>query len=77
MKRFFPINRIPKMNANHKAAAEASKTGKSMFVVYVPDEGEQVFDTQQMIIWSRFVVLEAAYLNGQRIADMVARAKHV
>lgn len=56
------------MNANHKAAAQASKAGKTMFVVYVPDEGERVYDAEQLKIWQALVMVEAAYLNGQRIA---------
>lgn len=56
------------MNANHKAAAKASQAGQPMFVVYVPDEGEQVYSSEQAKIWQGFVMIEAAYLNGQRIA---------
>lgn len=57
------------MNANHKAAAEASKTGETVFVVYVPDEGERVYSAKQVKMWQDFVMIEAAYLNGKLVAQ--------
>lgn len=56
------------MDDNHKAAAEASKAGNAMFVVYVPDEGEQVYTAEQMKIWQAFVMLEASYVCGKRVS---------
>lgn len=57
------------MNANHKAAAKASLAGYTMFVVYVPDEGERVYTAEQAKVWQGFVMIEAAYLNGKQIAQ--------
>lgn len=62
------ITKEPKMT-NHQAAAKASKSGSTFFVVYVPDEGQQVFSAEQMKTWAPLVFVEAAYLNGQRIAQ--------
>jgi hypothetical protein len=52
----------------HQKAAAASKDGNTRFVVYVPDQGADVFTKEQMRIWAGFVFAEAAYLNGALIA---------
>ena len=58
----------------HIAAAQQSLTNGSAFVVYVPDSGYEVYDREQAAIWSKFVFIEATYVNGKLVATAKAAA---
>lgn len=55
-----------------KQAAKASRTGVSQFVVWVFDEGRQIFDAEQARIWAPLIHVEAIFVNGAKVvADML------
>ena len=56
----------------HIAAASQSMTGGSAFVVYVPDQGYEVFNREQATMYSPLVFIEATYVNGKMIASVSA-----
>jgi hypothetical protein len=51
-----------------KQAAKESKTGVR-YVVYVPDQGYDVFGAEQMKVYGALVFIEATFLDGQMIAS--------
>lgn len=59
------------MNSLHKQAAKESQSGGVRYVVYVPDEGGQVFDAQQVKAYGSLVFVEAVYIAGSKVADSV------
>ena len=56
----------------HKQAAKQSKYGATMYVVYVPDQGADVYDAEQMAIYKSLVFVDAVYVGGIKVADQVA-----
>lgn len=56
------------MNATHKQAAEQSKTQGTQFVVYVFDQGRDVYDSEQARRYAPFLTVEAVYMNGVKVA---------
>jgi len=58
----------------HKQAARESKTQGARFVVYVPDEGTDVYSAEQCRIWASLVFVEATYVAGVQVATNEARA---
>lgn len=53
----------------HKQAASASKTEGLQFVVYVFDEGNDVYSAAQALMYQQLVILEAAYLDGVKLTS--------
>lgn len=51
-----------------KQAAKESKGGDVRFVVYVPDQGREVYNFEQMEKYAGFVFLEAEYVDGRLFA---------
>lgn len=62
------------MNAKQAAkdAARQSKDGSVRFVVWVFDQGREIFDAEQARIYSKFIQIESAYLAGIQIAHETA-----
>lgn len=58
----------------HKEAAKASKSGASMFVVYVFDQGYDVYDAEQCRLWAPLVMVEACYVSGVKVASVEVAA---
>ena len=56
----------------HKQAAKASKTEGSQFVVYVFDQGYDVYDADQARIYAPLIVVEACYIGGVQVSQQVA-----
>ncbi len=52
----------------HKQAAKASKTEGAQFVVYVFDEGYNVYTAAQALMYMQMVNIEACYVSGQKVA---------
>ncbi|MDB5956749.1 hypothetical protein [Ramlibacter sp.] len=57
-----------------KQAAKASKTQRPQFVVWVPDQGREIFNREQMNIWGKLVFVEAAFVSGVQVSAEVATA---
>jgi len=55
-----------------KQAAKESKDGSTRYVVYVFDQGADVFDGEQARRYGPLVQIESAWLNGQCIATLAA-----
>lgn len=53
----------------HKQAARESKGGDARFVVYVPDQGQDVFNADQVAKWGALVFVEATYISGVKVAS--------
>lgn len=53
----------------HEQAAKASKTGGAQYVVYVFDQGQDVFTREQCRIYGPLVLIEALYVGGVKVAD--------
>lgn len=56
----------------HKQAAKLSKTNGAQFVVYVFDQGQDVYDAEQCRRYAPLISVEAAYLAGVKISTPVA-----
>lgn len=52
----------------HKQAACESKTQGARFVVYVPDEGTDVYSAEQCKLWQALIFIEATYVAGVQVA---------
>lgn len=52
----------------HAQAARTSTDGKTRYVVYVFDEGADVYTAEQARIYAPLIMIKAAYLNGMQIA---------
>lgn len=55
-----------------KQAAKASKTHGPQFVVWVFDQGRDVFDGEQARRYGPLIQIEAAYVGGVEVAQEVA-----
>lgn len=55
-----------------KQAAQASKTGGTHFVVYVFDQGRDVFNAEQCRLYAPLIHIEAAFVGGVQVADASA-----
>ena len=53
----------------HKQAAAASATAGAHFVVWVFDQGREVFSAEQARIYGPLVHIEAAYVAGVQVAQ--------
>lgn len=53
----------------HKQAARESKTQGARFVVYVPDEGQDVYSAEQCRLWQSLIFVEATYVAGVQLAS--------
>ena len=64
------IDKETTMNAAQaaKQAAKESKDGSTRFVVWVHDEGRDVYTAEQARIYAPLIHIEGAYLNGQQVA---------
>lgn len=62
------------MNAKQatKEASKLSKDGSIRFVVWVFDQGREIFDAEQARIYQKFIQIEAAYLGGVQISHETA-----
>ena len=58
----------------HKQAAKLSKAGGAQFVVYVFDQGQDVYDAEQCRRYAPLIVVEAAYVAGVKVAAADALA---
>ena len=52
----------------HKQAAKASKAEGAQFVVYVFDEGQDVYNAEQCRLYAPLVLVEACYVAGVQVA---------
>jgi len=52
----------------YKQAAKQSKDGKARYVVYVYDQGREVWNGEQVSIYRKMVCIENVLLNGVEIA---------
>ena len=55
----------------HKQAAKQSKGGNVAVVVYVFDEGYNVYAQEQAAKWAKLINIEATYQNGNREHQLV------
>lgn len=55
----------------HKQAAKNSKTNGVQFVVYVFDQGQDVYDAEQCRRYGPLIVVEATYIGGVKAAAQV------
>ena len=62
------------MKQAHKQAAAESKAGSIRYVVYILDEGTDVYDADQARRYGPLIMIEAAYLGGVQIATTVVSA---
>lgn len=62
---------MPETQANQQAA-KASKTDGAQYVVWVFDEGRDVFDAEQARRYATLIQVEAVYVSGVRVAQEVA-----
>lgn len=62
------------MNAKqaHKQAAAESKTEGARYVVYVFDQGQDVYSAEQCRMWQALILVEACYIAGVKVADAEA-----
>lgn len=51
-----------------ETAIKDSKIGAVRFVVFVPDQGQDVFNKAQIATYAGLVVIEETYFNGYLIA---------
>lgn len=58
----------------HKQAAKLSKTEGAQFVVYVFDQGQDVFNAEQCRRYGPLVQVEAAYVAGVQVSAAEALA---
>lgn len=56
----------------HKQAAKASKTDGVHFVVYVFDQGYDVFNAAQAKTYGPLIIIEATYVGGIQVSQQVA-----
>jgi hypothetical protein len=52
----------------HKQAAKASKTEGARYVVYVFDQGYEVWNREQCRMYAPLVIVEALYVDGVKVA---------
>lgn len=57
-----------------KVAAKKSKTEGTQYVVWVFDQGRDVYDREQTLTYQPFLQIEAIYADGVQIASEVALA---
>jgi hypothetical protein len=55
-----------------KQAAKASKTQGQQYVVWVFDQGRDVFNAEQARRYAPLIQIEAAYVGGVEVAQEVA-----
>lgn len=53
----------------NKQAAKSSKTDGAQYVVYVFDQGYDVYDREQARRYAPLIVIEALYVDGVKCAD--------
>lgn len=57
------------INQLHKQAADENKDGSPRFVVYVFNQGTEIFNAEQARTYGPLVMIEATYLAGVLIAS--------
>lgn len=57
-----------------KQAAKQSKTLGPQFVVWVPDQGRDIYTGAQMLIWAKFVFVEATFVGGVQVSTEAVTA---
>lgn len=64
------------MNAKQaaKQAARESKTQGARYVVYVPDQGRDVYDAEQARRYAPLIFIEAVYVGGVQVAAEMVTA---
>jgi hypothetical protein len=55
-----------------KQAAKASKTEGTQFVVWVYDQGREIYSAAQAAMYAPFLQVEAVFVGGVEIANEVA-----
>ena len=58
----------------HKQAAKASKTEGQQFVVYVFDQGYDVYSADQARMYAPLILIEAAYVGGVKVSTVEVTA---
>jgi len=56
----------------HKQASRSSKTEGAQYVVWVFDQGREIFNAEQARIYAPLVHVEAVYVGGVQVAQEVA-----
>ena len=56
----------------HKEAAKVSKTEGPRYVVYVFDDGQAVYNGQQVRMYAPLILIEALYVDGVCVATAEA-----
>ena len=56
----------------NKQAAKASKTEGAQYVVWVFDEGRDVYSAEQARLYAPLIHIEAVYVGGVQVAQAVA-----
>lgn len=59
----------------NKQAAESSKTDGARYVVYVFDQGYDVYDRDQARRYAPLIVIEALYVDGVKCADAAVASR--
>lgn len=55
-----------------KQAAKASKTEGAKYVVWVFDQGREIYDSEQVRRYAPFLQIEAVYVGGVEVAHETA-----
>lgn len=55
-----------------KLASKQSRTNGVQYVVYVPDEGGDVYNADQLDIYRGLVFVESIFVDGMKISDIHA-----
>ena len=56
----------------HKQAASDSKTKGAQYVVWVFDQGRDVYTSEQARIYAPLISVEAVYVGGVQVAQTIA-----
>lgn len=52
----------------NKQAAKQSKTGALQYVVWVMDQGRDIYTAEQVKMYAAFICIEAVFLDGVQIS---------
>lgn len=58
----------------NKQAARQSKTQGARYVVYVPDQGRDIYSAEQARRYVSLIFIEAVYLDGVKVAAEMVTA---
>jgi hypothetical protein len=59
------------MNQAHKEARKNSEKYGAQFVVHVFDDGEHIYEADQVRRWKNFLHVEACYMEGRQVPEAV------